>query len=129
MFLLSYVWHGIALNDFNMLSIPLGLYLLFASVVYLVAGAVVAKAYSLDIFSRISRHPFLRGLAAGALCGVMLYLISLVIGLSFSKNVTLQFMLIDITWQMIEQGIGGFIVGLVHVFVWDDSMIRPEDLD
>ena len=129
MFVFSYVWHGLMLNDFSMLNYPLGLFLLFASIVYLVAGAVVAKAYTFEIFARFSKHPFLRGMIVGAICGVLFYMISLVIGISFTKGITMNYMLIDITWQMIEQAIGGFIVGLVHVFVWDDSMIRPEDLD
>ena len=129
MFILSYVWHGILLNDFKMLGYPLGLYLLFASIVYLVAGAFVAKVYTLEFFSRFAKHPFLKGLIAGSACGILLYIISLVIGISFSKSITMQYMMIDITWQMLEQGIGGFIVGFVHIFVWDDSMIRPDDLD
>jgi hypothetical protein len=129
MFLLSYLWHGVLLNDFSMLNYPLGIFLLFASIVYLVTGALVAKVYTLEMFDRFTKHPFLKGLLSGALCGLLLYMISLVIGISFTKSITMQYMLIDITWQMIEQAIGGFVVGLVHVFVWDDSMIRPEDLD
>jgi hypothetical protein len=129
MFLLFYLWHGLLLNDLRMLSYPLGLFLLFASVVYLIAGAVVSKAYSIEVFSRITKHPFLRGLLSGSVCGLLFYIIALVVGISFSKNITMQYMLIDISWQMIEQAIGGFIVGLVHIFVWDDSMIRPEDMD
>lgn len=129
MFILSYLWHGLLLNDFKMLNYPLSLFLLFASVVYLVAGAFVAKVYTLEIFSRFTKHPFLKGLLSGSVCGILLYLISLVIGVSFSRNVTMQYMLIDVTWQMIEQGLGGLVVGVVHAFVWDDSMIRPEDMD
>ena len=112
-----------------MLNYPLSLFLLFASVVYLVAGAFVAKVYTLEIFSRFTKHPFLKGLLSGSVCGILLYLISLVIGVSFSRSITMQYMLIDITWQMIEQGLGGLVVGVVHAFVWDDSMIRPEDMD
>lgn len=129
MFIFSYLWHGVMLNDVSMLRYPFGLFLLFASIVYLIAGAVLAKAFTLEIFSRFAKHPFLKGLIVGAICGVLLYIISIVVGVSYTKNLSREYMLIDICWQMIEQAIGGLVVGLVHVFVWDDSMIRPEDLD
>ena len=129
MFIFSYLWHGVMLNDVSMLRYPFGLFLLFASIVYLIAGAVLAKAFTLEIFSRFAKHPFLKGLIVGAICGVLLYIISIVVEVSYTKNLSREYMLIDICWQMIEQAIGGLVVGLVHVFVWDDSMIRPEDLD
>lgn len=129
MFVFSYIWHGVMLNDVNMIRYPFGLFLLFASIVYLVAGALVAKVYTLEFFSRFAKHPFIKGLLVGALCGILLYIISIVVGVSYTKTLSREYMLIDITWQMIEQAIGGFVVGVVHVFVWDDSMIRPEDLD
>ena len=129
MFIFSYLWHGVMLNDVSMLRYPFGLFLLFASIVYLIAGAVLAKAFTFEIFSRFAKHPFLKGLIVGAICGVLLYIISIVVGVSYTKNLSREYMLIDICWQMIEQAIGGLVVGLVHVFVWDDSMIRPEDLD
>ncbi|HNK69749.1 MAG TPA: hypothetical protein PKH36_13570, partial [Flavobacteriales bacterium] len=41
MFGLSWVWHGLALNDLRDLTIPLGLYIALAAVAYLIIGAIL----------------------------------------------------------------------------------------
>ncbi|MEW6470078.1 MAG: hypothetical protein AB1458_14220 [Bacteroidota bacterium] len=129
MFALSYVWHGILLNDFKMLTIPQGVFLSFAGVAYLLIGALVTRLFSLEYFTKLSRHLFLRGLLVGAVCGFMIFIVTIVTGVSFTKNSTSAFILVDMTWQLIEQAIGGFAVGVVHASVWDDSMIHPSDMD
>jgi len=129
MFALSYVWHGVLLNDLKMLSIPLPLFLLFASIAYLLIGALISKVYTIEYFKNISKQLFVRGLLCGAVCGFVIFIIAFVTGISFAKNSTSTFILVDMTWQIIEQAIGGFAVGVVHAFVWDDSMMRAEDMD
>ena len=131
MFGISYVWHGLVMFDLKIIStrIPLPLYLAFAAVAYLVIGAVVSRVYSMEYFKTFTRQVFLRGLIAGAVCGFLIFIISLVTGVSFAKNSTSAFIFVDMTWQIIEQAIGGFVVGIVHAFVWDDSMMRSQDID
>jgi hypothetical protein len=129
MFLLSYFWHGIMLNDLRFISYPLPLFLAFAAIVYLLVGAVVAKAFSLKIFNKVSRNLLLKGLVVGSLCGVLFYIVTLVFGVSFTREINAGELMIDVTWHAIEEGIGGLCVGFVHMLVWDDSMIRAEDMD
>ena len=129
MFGLSYMWHGWLLNDLKLISIPLAVFLSFASVAYLVIGAIVARVYSVEYFKKTTRHLFLRGIIVGSFCGFIIFIVTLVTGVSFAKNSTSTFIFVDMTWQIIEQAIGGFAVGVIHAFVWDDSMMHSEDID
>lgn len=124
MFLLSYVWHGIFLTDFSRLSYPKGLFLIFASFVYLIIGFVVAKAIDFKLIEKyFKRRPILKGALAGAALGFIFFLISTVVGVSFSTGSKLENLLLDASWQTIEQAIGGAVVGIVHIFVYDSSAI------
>jgi len=49
-----------------------------------------------------------------------------VVGVSFSTGSNLENLLLDIVWQIIEQSVGGIVVGIVHLFVFDPS-VRFED--
>ena len=46
-----------------------------------------------------------------------------VVGVSFSAGSRIQNLLLDVSWQVIEQAIGGLVVGIVHVFVFDPATI------
>ena len=128
MFLLSYVWHGLVLTDFSRLSYPKQLFLFFAAIVYVMIGFVVSKAIDIKILDkRFKRKPVLRGLISGALCGVAFFLVATVVGVSFSTGSKLENMMLDITWQVIEQSIGGVVVGLVHIFVFDPQAHLEEE--
>ena len=129
MFGLSYLWHGWLLYDLKKVS-HLNLFLSFAAIAYLIIGAFVARVYTIEYFKNLTRHLFLRGLIVGAVCGFVIFVITIVTGVSFVKNETSSaFIFVDMTWQIIEQAVGGFAVGVVHAFVWDDSMMRAEDMD
>lgn len=127
MFILSYVWHGIILTDFSRLSYSKHLFLFFAALVYLIIGFVVAKSIDFKILEKhFKRKPILRGAISGAICGVAFFLIATVVGVSFSTGSKLENMLLDVTWQTIEQTIGGVVVGLTHIFIYDPS-VHMED--
>lgn len=120
MFLLSYVWHGILLTDFSRLNYSKHLFLFFAAVVYMIIGFVVSKSIDARILEKyFKRRPVIRGAIAGAACGLAFFMIATVVGISFSTGPTLENMLLDITWQTIEQTVGGIVAGLTHVFVYD----------
>ena len=120
MFLLSYVWHGILLTDFSRLTYSKHLFLFFAAVVYIILGFVVSMAVDSKVLDKhFKRRPVIRGAISGAVCGVALFMIATVIGISFSTGSKLENMLLDITWQVIEQTLGGIVAGLTHVFVYD----------
>ncbi len=120
MFLLSYVWHGIFLTDFSRLSYPKELFLIFAVFVYLIIGFVVAKAIDVKFLQdHFKRKPVIKGLVAGAALGSVFFLVSTVVGVSFSTGSKLENLLLDVCWQVIEQSAGGAVVGLAHFFVFD----------
>jgi H+/Cl- antiporter ClcA len=120
MFALSYVWHGMVLTDFSRLSYSKHLFLFFAAIVYLMIGFVVAKSIDFKFLDKnFKRKPVIRGAISGAMCGVAFFLIATVVGVSFSTGSKIENMLLDVTWQTIEQTIGGVVVGLTHIFVFD----------
>ena len=124
MFGISYIWHGIFLTDFSRLSYPKEIFLFFAVFVYLVIGFVSAKAIDIKLLeSRFKRKPILKGLISGACLGFTLFVMTYVIGVSFSTGSKIENLLLDGIWQTIEQGVGGVVVGLAHFFVFDSSAI------
>lgn len=125
MFSLSYLWHGVILNDFNRLDYPLNVYLLFSSFAYLIIGFVISKIYYLQILERFEKRPILRGLAGGAFGGSVIYLFAFVIGISFSGR-KLEYILVDLFWQILEQGLGGAAVGVAHIFIHNLGWVRDE---
>jgi hypothetical protein len=79
MFGLSYVWHGVVLNDYAILTYPFQIYLVSAAVVYLVSGFLLTRIFIAEFLDRISQKPIPRGLAAGAALGMILYMVALVV--------------------------------------------------
>lgn len=125
MFLLSYVWHGILLTDFSRLSYPKEVFFVFAAIVYLIIGFVVAKAIDVKFLEvKFKRKPIMRGAISGAACGFFFFLIATVVGVSFSTGSKIENLLLDVSWQIVEQCLGGIVVGLAHIFVYDASMIE-----
>lgn len=124
MFMLFYVWHGLFLTDFARLSYPKGIFLICSSIVYLIIGFVVSKAIDTKILDKqFKRKPLLRGLISGAVCGFAFFLMATVVGVSFSAGSKVENLLLDVTWQIIEQTVGGLVVGIVHVFVFDPQAV------
>jgi hypothetical protein len=125
MFLLSYIWHGIFLTDFARLSYPKALFLFFAVFVYLIIGFCVAKAMEINVFEKyFKRKRILKGAFVGAALGFTFFIISTVVGVSFSTGSRLENLLLDVSWQVIEQALGGVAVGLTHFFIFDPSMME-----
>jgi len=86
----------------------------------MIIGFVVSKSIDSRILEKyFKRKPLIRGAIAGALCGIALFMIATVVGISFSTGSRIENMLLDISWQIVEQTIGGIVVGLTHVFIYD----------
>ena len=129
MFGLSYLWHGLITTDLQKLNYPLGVFLTSAGIVYFVLGFLLTRIYQSKTLSRYYvKQPFNKGLAAGIGFGFILFLVVLVLGVSFNQSSSLEFLLIDLGWQVVEQMVGGLIVSLIHVFVWDPAPL-PEEID
>lgn len=117
MFLISYVWHGVILNDFSRLSYPKELFLIFAAVTYLLIGFVVVKVVEHKPTKNFSIHrPVLKGVLKGMLCGLLFFMIATVVGVSFNTGTGIKNMLVDLVWQVLEQGTGGAIAGMMYMF-------------
>lgn len=129
MYGLSYFWHGIFLNDYKIMHFPHGIFLAAAAVVYLFISLLITRFFISKMLDRISRQPLLRGMATGFAMGVIVYLVVLVAGVSFSRDESMQDLLLDLVWQPVEQTVGGIIVGLVYMFVYEPipDRIRPEE--
>ena len=120
MFAASYMWHGLFLNDFNRLAYPFEIFMVVAAIVYLVLGAVVAKAYETKFFDKYEISPFFKGILVGGLLGMLIFFISIVVGVSFTSNFTLENFVFDLSWQMIEQSLGGVVVSITHYYVLEN---------
>ena len=124
MFGLSYAWHGVFLNDVANLHYPLSIYLISSSVVYLLAGFLLVKLFSSNYAIQMFRNFFARGLVSGALLGLVLYMVALVMGMTFTKGVTLTSILFDLPWQVFEQTFGGVVIAIVYVFIYEPIPIN-----
>ena len=119
---LSYLWHGIILSDFERLNRPRGKLLIYSTIISSIVAFVIINLFELDIMEKhFKRSPLLRGLLAGAVSGVLYFLVSKVFGFSFATTNDLKQMLVDLVWQVFEQSIGGILVGMVYV-----AMYNPE---
>ena len=121
MFSLSYLWHGIFLNDLERLNYPKEIFLTGAIVVYLILGFLLTKVFMIKFPKSIAKRPFLRGIISGAMLGISSYLLALVIGVSFSSTLTLEYILFDLLWQAFEQTVGGIVVAMVYISIYDGN--------
>ena len=127
MFILSYTWHGLFLNDLKNLKYPLGIYLISATFVYLMIGFVLVKLFSSETMVNLIRHFFLRGVAVGAASGLLLYMVALVLGVTFTKSITITSIIVDVPWQIFEQMVGGFIISTVYALIYEPILMNRSD--
>lgn len=120
----SYLWHGIILNDITRLEYPREIYFTGSVITYLILGFVLTKIYLMKFPRKISKKPLIRGVLSGAALGIVTYILSLVIGISFSSKLTVQNILFDMSWQTTEQIIGGLVVGICYVVEFEGNFIR-----
>lgn len=119
MFGLSYLWHGIILNDYARITYPMGVYMVSAGIVYLVIGFLLSRIFIAEFLDRFTEKAIPRGLMAGSVLGIIVYMVALVVGVAFTPGLDMKYLLLDVAWQAIEQSIGGLIVGLVYIFVFE----------
>lgn len=124
----SYLWHGVLLSDLQELKIPFGLYLALAAVVYLVLGLALTigahKAVQYEWISLKGAFPIWTMLMAAAM-GFFVYLLIFVLGMSFAKSGAVH-VVVDVLWQMFEQGIGGLAVSLGIIYDMHQRFIEHE---
>jgi len=128
MFLLSWVWHGLALTDLQELPIPKPLYFSLAGLVYLVIGlgltVGIHHSIHMEWISLKTAFP-LTSMAVGGAIGFFVYLVIFVLGMSFAKH-DMMHILVDVLWQMFEQAIGGLAVSLGIIYDMHKSYLEGE---
>jgi H+/Cl- antiporter ClcA len=122
MFVISYLFHGVFLTDYSRLSSPKGMFLFVSAIAYILIGFLVAKSVGLPFISeKFNKNPLLQGVIGGAICGFSIFLTSLVIGISFDTKTDFKNLILDVSWQMIEQIIGGITFCLVQKFIYEPN--------
>lgn len=129
MFAVSYLWHGIVLNDFERISYPFEVYLVSAGVVYLVIGFLMSRIFIAEFLDRYAEKAVPRGLLTGVALGVIVFMSTLVFGVSFSSFADPKFLALDLIWQVVEQTVGGLAVGLVYMLVFEFIPQPMEEVD
>ena len=120
MFLLSFLWHGVFLNDIDKVTYPLWLYYGLAAFVYLCIGFIVTVLATKVNFSskKYANVGFL-----GGMLGFFFYLVAFVLGISFTGGNELSHVAIDFMWQIIETGTGGLVAGFMYEVYKDMAKI------
>lgn len=110
MMLLSYVWHGLVLNDLMHIPSPHALFYALAFGVYILIGFSITFIFT---YLSMGIGVRMKGSLMGIASGFFIYLIAFVFGISFKGNGT-EHVVADFLWQMIEQGVGGAVIGGVY---------------
>ncbi len=124
MYAAFYFWHGIFLNDLDNISFSKTLFLLLAALIYLVISFVLYRVYEMRLLNHIISSTLLRGVASGIIVGFMLFAVITVLGISFTKHMTMTYMMVDCLWQMAEQVLGGIIIAIGKAVLYEP---RPEE--
>lgn len=119
MYVAFYFWHGVFLNDLNRITFSKGLFLGLAALVYLVISYVLYRTYESKFIEKYLPQPMLRGVVSGLIIGFILFAFVTVLGISFSKDINMTYILADCAWQIAEQILGGLIIGLGKVLIFE----------
>jgi hypothetical protein len=114
MFGLSFLWHKFVLNDFARPDFDMDSYYLFAPLIYIILSFLIAFVIATDIMRLFIDNGLISGFFSGAICGLIIYFILLLSGVSYSKNLTTLNIITDIGWQIVEQGTGGIVLKLLY---------------
>jgi|GEM_PF-279324 len=114
MYGISYLWHGVFLNDFQKVAYPKDVLLISFALIYSVLGLVLSLFVK---FLYFQSSTLMRGLLGGIALGFFVYLIAFSLGISLYSTPQWQYIAFDLTWQMVEQGVGGMVAALVYSMV------------
>ncbi len=123
-----YMWHGVFLNDFKHITVSKPLFLFLAALVYLAISFVLYRIFESKTLSRKIQSPLLKGIVSGILIGFMMFAVVFVLGVSFTKTMSLTYLVADFSWQIIEQILGGIILGFGKLFIFEPhpDLIRQD---
>ena len=90
-----------------------------AALIYLVISFVLYRTYESKLLEKYISQPLLRGVVSGVFIGFILFALVTVLGISFTKNINLTYILADCAWQIVEQISGGVIIGFGKIFIFE----------
>jgi predicted permease len=124
MMILSYIWHGIVLNDFKNMSLAMPVFIILSSIVYFLISLVINFIlFKIEFHDHHTTKRFL----LGGLIGFSIYLIVFILGLSYGER-GMKHIISDFGWQMFEQGIGALIVDFcLHIYQRMDKFETSEE--
>lgn len=121
MYLAFYLFHGVITNDILKLSIPKTLFLSVAAVVYLIVAFGMSLLFKSTSLKKNIKKPFRRSLLIGILTALFMYGVAFTVGISFSFKVTMLNLLVDVSWQLVEQGVGAFFIALANTLFYREE--------
>ena len=111
MYVISYIWHAQILNDFIKIPYPLDVFLVLSMVVYLGIGLILT---TLTYLGKKIKDSFKYGILIGGIMGLCIYAVAFVFGISFTPVIDLKYIIVDASWQICEQAIGGLACGWIY---------------
>ena len=111
LYAISYLWHGVFLNDLSRVTYPINFFLFFVAIVYFVIAFILT--FLTQFLVQLGKNKVKRGIMIGLPMGLFIYLIAFVFGVSFYSNPTFAHIAFDACWQVIEQGFGGMVAGAI----------------
>lgn len=121
MFTLFYIWHGVFLNDFKRIQLPLTWFVAFAALTYLLFGAGIYFLYESSFMKKI-RNFFVRGILCGTIAGFSLFMIATIVNISLTRHLSVQHLMMDCIWQMSEQIVGTMVIVLFKVVIHEPQI-------
>jgi hypothetical protein len=118
MMAISWVWHGLILNDLIYVPRPVLLFYALALLAYIIIGFTLTFVYT---YLSMGLGIKLKGMLMGMALGFFIYLIAFVFGISFKGNGT-EHVVLDFIWQMIEQGAGGAVIAVVYYLAHNNDL-------
>lgn len=123
MLVLSFIWHGLVLNDFRNISYNFQFFIALTTLVYLLIGFILNVLLN---YLKFDENGFGKRMMLGAAFGFFIYLIVFTMGISYHHR-GLEHVVIDFSWQMIEQGFGALVVSFcLRVFTRIDAIAETE---
>lgn len=108
MFGLSYLWHGVILNDFERIDISQGTFYVFLFLFYTFLSLCFTFLFR-HLTDKL-QYTAVR-ITIGVITGFILYFFAYLMGVTFQTGGGMKHLMVDFGWQMVEQGFGAFVIG------------------
>lgn len=116
MFALFFLWHGVFLNDFKRIQFPLFWFQIFAAFTYLLFGIALYLLFESHLMKKV-RNLALRGVVSGLIFGFTVFMVASIVNISLTRHLSINHLMVDCVWQIVEQIIGGMVLVLLKVLI------------